>query len=318
MNTVFVPAFSATLIAVAKVFLVMAAAAALVRARVLTNAHISALTAVTVNVLLPCLIFSNIVGTFDPGSFPFWWALPLAAVVMILLGMGLGALIYRKQLPAKRSLLALCGMHNAGYLILPIGRALFPLEFDLFATYTFLYLLGAGPLLWSIGKSLVTSDRGKRVEWKGLATPPLIANVAAILLVLSGWHAHIPGLLLDPLDMLGRAAVPVANLILGAVLGGISLRLKPYLWDAMGTILVKLVMLPAATILVLQAMGVREAYPLLAAFLVLESAAAPATGLILQVRHYGGDEERISSLMMLSYLACLLLMPLWIAVWNSL
>jgi len=318
MDGIFAPAFSATLVAVAKVFLVMAGAGALVRARILRDEHITAMTAVTVNVLLPCLIFSNIVRTFDPFSFPFWWALPLAAGLMIGLGLGLGVLIYRRRLPEKRSLLALCGIHNSGYLILPIGQALFPEQFDLFANYTFLYLLGAGPLLWSLGKALVTSGGEGGIDWKGLANPPLIANVVAILTVFCGGHVHIPALLLDPLDMLGRAAVPIGNLILGAVLGGISLRLGPYISDALKTILVKLVLVPAATILALAALDVRAAFPLMAAFLVLESAAAPATGLILQVRHYGGDEERVSSLMMISYLACLMLMPLWIAVWNIL
>jgi len=38
----------------------------------------------------------------------------------------LGALFFWGELPGKKNMLALAGIHNAGYLILPIGTVLFP------------------------------------------------------------------------------------------------------------------------------------------------------------------------------------------------
>jgi len=34
------------------------------------------------------------------------------------------------------------------------------------------------------------------------------------------------------------------------------------------------------------------------------------------VRTYGGDEQRIGSIMVFSYAACILTLPAWIAIWR--
>jgi hypothetical protein len=36
------------------------------------------------------------------------------------------------------------------------------------------------------------------------------------------------------------------------------------------------------------------------------------------VRTYGGDEQRVGSVMFLSYLACTVTLPAWVAVWSLL
>jgi hypothetical protein len=309
-------AFSGTLAGILKVFLIIFASGVLVRLKVITSQHITSLTAATVNIFLPCLIFSNLTQTFDYKDFPIWWVLPLTAVFMIAFGLAAGFLFFIRELPGKKNMLALCSIQNSGYLVLPIGQALFPQQFDQFANYTFLYLLAFGVFLWSLGKHLITSGEDEKINWKGLANPPLVANFFALGMVFTGLNRYIPGFAADSIEMLGNAAVPVANFVLGAILGGITLHLRRYLADALKTTTVKLILLPLATIAVLHLLNVKESYPLMGSFLVLQSAAAPATGLILMVREYGGDEHKISSLMFFSYAACMVLMPVWIAVWN--
>jgi malate permease and related proteins len=311
-----ISAFSGTLAGVLKVFLIIFAAGILVRLKIITTQHITGLTAATVNVFLPCLIFSNLTQTFDYRAFPIWWVLPLSAVLMVAFGLAAGSLFFNRELSRKKNMLALCSIQNSGYLVLPVGQALFPQQFDTFANYTFLYLLVFGIFLWSLGKHLITTGEKERISWKGLTTPPLAANFAALAMVFTGLNRYIPGFAADSIEMLGNAAVPVANFILGAILGGITLHLRRYLGDALKTTTVKLILLPLATIAVLYILDVKESYPLMGSFLVLQSAAAPATGLILMVREYGGDENKISSLMFFSYLVCMFLMPAWISVWN--
>ncbi|MCK5377182.1 MAG: AEC family transporter, partial [Acidobacteria bacterium] len=112
-------AFSGTLSAMAGIFLVILGAGLLVRRGLITQTQIDGLSSATVNVLLPCLIFAKVLETLDPEGLPGWWALPLAGIGMALLGTGLGAVAFVGQLPAKRDLLPLAGMQNAGYLVLP-------------------------------------------------------------------------------------------------------------------------------------------------------------------------------------------------------
>ena len=318
MLDVFAQAFSSTLSALVVVFLVVVFAGALVRMKVISQQQIGGLATVTVAIFLPCLIFSNVLDNFEPSALPMWWVIPLVGVLIPCVGLVLGALVFARELPEKRNLLPLASMQNAGYLVLPVGLALYPAEFETFALYCFLFILGYNPVLWSVGKLLTTGGGGSRTSWRGLLTPPLLANVVAVAMVLTGGNRLVPRVVVDAVELLGRGAVPVATFVLGAVLGSISLRIRPYLFDAVRVLVVKLGLLPLLMVLALVLTGLGETQPLLARFLVIESAAAPAAGLILQVRSYGGDETKIGSLMFLSYLACAVTMPLWLAVWNAL
>jgi len=315
MHQVFLSAFSGTLAALLPVALVIVTAGLLIRFGLLNDNHISSLSSATVVLFLPCLIFSKIVTTFDPSALPLWWLLPLAAVAMPAVGLALGSLAFLPRLRQKRNLLPLASMQNAGYLVLPVGLALEPERFDVFAVYCFLFILGFNPVLWSVGKLLATDDRGGN-GWRGLLTPPLIANVVAVTAVFTGAAAAIPSAVLNAVDLVGQAAVPVATVILGAVLGTVRLNLRRHLADALRVLAVKYVALPLLVIGALLLLGVHGSNPLLARFFVLEASAAPAAGIILQVRAYGGDEDTIGSLTFVAYAACIISMPLWLSLWE--
>ena len=313
--TEFLVAFGGAWLAILKVFVVVFAAGILVRRGVLTDTMVTSLSTATVVLFLPCLIFSKVVENFEPRTVELWWALPIAGLLMPVLGLAPAAIAFARELPEKRNMLALASMQNAGYLILPVGLALYPDQFDRFALYCFLFILGFNALLWSLGKILITN--GDRIGgWRGLITPPLVANLMAVTLALTNFDRFIPGVVVDAVDLVGQAAVPVATVVLGAILGGVSFRLRPYLWDAVRVLTIKLGLLPAATILLVHATGLGAVDGLLAKFLILEAAAAPASGLVLQVRTYGGDEQKVGSLMLLCYAACMVTMPLGLAIWK--
>jgi predicted permease len=207
-------------------------------------------------------------------------------------------------------------MQNAGYLVLPVGLALYPDSFDTFAVYVFLFILGFNPILWSLGKVLVTGNSGQKTSLRDLLTPPLVANLVAIASVFSGASRILPAPVLDAVELVGTAAVPVATVVLGAVLGGISVRFRSHLGDAARTLAVKFFALPLIVVLVLQAVHLHAANPLLAEFFVIEASSAPAVGLVLQVRTYGGNEQRVGTVMFISYAACTLALPAWVAIWR--
>ena len=162
MIEAFVAAFGGTVPAIAVIFVIVVISGVMSRRGLIDQTQIDGLSAATVNLFLPCLIFSNVVETFDPGALPFWWTIPLAGAVMPLVGLGLGALVLVRELPEKRNLLPLAAMQNAGYLVLPVGLSLFPDRFDTFALYCFLFILGFNPVLWSVGKLLTTTANRER------------------------------------------------------------------------------------------------------------------------------------------------------------
>jgi predicted permease len=316
MTGPFVSVFTATVFAISSIFVVIFGAGLMVRRKIISQSQIDALSNATVTIFLPCLIFTKVVDALDPSSQPWWWALPLAGIAMALSGTAMGTLVFAGQLKAKRHLLPLAGMQNAGYLVLPVGLALFPDRFDTFALYVFLFILGYNPVLWSLGKYLISGASDDRPLWRGLLTPPFVANIVAIVVALTGARTLLPQPVFEAVALIGSAAVPVATLVLGAVLGSVTIRFRSVFADAVRTLGVKLLLLPAVTALVVHLTGLSGTYPLLAEFLVIEAASAPPVGVVLMVRTYGGDEQRIGSLMVFSYAACVLTLPAWIAIWR--
>ncbi|MGK7395796.1 MAG: AEC family transporter [Candidatus Cyclobacteriaceae bacterium M3_2C_046] len=307
----FYPIFQAILM----IFLIALAAGLLVRQKVVKQEQIDGVSRLTIYIFLPCLIFSKLTIYFNPADMTLWWLLPLVGVIMILVGMGISWIFFIKELPAKKNLIALSSIQNAAYLALPLAEAIYPDQFDQFSVYVFLIVIGVNPMLWSIGK-ILTSDAPDsiKLKLKDFITPPLVANLLAIFLVLTHLHHFIPALLSESIDFLGQATVPVVTFILGATLGSISLRLWPSFWDALRLLLVKFGFIPLLMLMGLTWLELHAQNQLLAEFFMIQAASAPATGIILQVRGYGGDMQKTGSMMILAYFTCLVAIPLWITL----
>lgn len=314
----FFSSISAMFEAILKIFIIALAGGILVRKKIITESTVKGLSQFTIYILLPCLTFSNTITTFNPYELTNWWLLPLIGLTLSFLGLGIGALLFLPKLKTKKNFLPVSGLQNAGYLVLPIGKLVFPEEFDLFALFTFLFLIGFNPVLWSIGKYLCTSTETSnyKIKFMSLITPPLVANIGSVVLVLLNLHRFFPNIILQPISLLGTATVPVANFILGATLGNISLKYLPKFWDILKVNLSKFVFIPAITLLLIILLKIHQTNFLLANFLLIQASAAPAANIIVMIQNYGGEVQKIGGLMLLSYLICMIAMPFWVAILN--
>ncbi|SLM32143.1 Putative permease (fragment) [Desulfamplus magnetovallimortis] len=173
---------------ISQLFFISAAAGILVRTKIVSPSQIQALSAVTVNVFLPCLIISKIILTFDPESFPLWWALPLSGLLLVFTGLIFAAVLFRMK-KEKWPFLPLASMQNAIYIVLPIVKIIYPDQFDLAAMYCFLLTIGLTPLMWSIGKVLLTGTGEAKIQRRDFITPPFVATIISIVVVFSGFSA---------------------------------------------------------------------------------------------------------------------------------
>src|SRR4030042_1867134 len=269
MIDIFISSFGTTFEAILPILLIGAVAGFLIRRNVLTDEQLKALSAICIRVLLPCLIFSNIIKNFDPHQLRYWPLIPLSAFFMVGFGLAVSCILFRPNLEAKKYLLAPAAIQNAAYIILPLGKMLYPLQFDEFAMYCFLYVLGLSPILWSIGKYLVSSKEDERLSINQFLNPPFIANVIAVFIVLGGLRRFTPAVVLNSAELVGSATVPVATFLLGATIGSISFNIKSHLVNAGKVMLVKLILLPMAAIIVLSLTSVHSSWPLLYSLLVL-------------------------------------------------
>lgn len=316
MSDIFFTTLSSNTLALVQVLLIALAGALLVRTKVFKSTDIKGLSLIVINVLLPSMIFSKIISSLDPQKFPLWWILPLVGIGLIVVGVLFALLFFMGDLSSKKNLLPLASMQNAGYLALPLGQAIYPQQFDLYALYTFLIIMGLNPILWSIGKFLSTGGHLLEFSWKQFVTPPFIANVLGILLVLTGLHQSIPKIVFNAVELTGTATVPIANFILGAVLGSISLKVWPSFGDTIRVLGVKFLIIPLITALVMLALHTREANSLMSDVILIQAVSPPAIAILIQIKNYGGDAQKSGSLMLISYAACILVIPVWMAIWS--
>lgn len=319
MHTFFTSGFLSMFQALLRIFIIMVLAGFLVKRKIIGKEQIDGLSRLTVIVLLPALVFSHTLQYFDPHRLSFWWLMPLLGIAMSLTGLLLAYIMFLPHPSAHKDLMAVAAMQNAGYLVLPVGKMLYPESFGEFSLLTFLFILGYNPLLWSLGKYLMTSKPGteKSFKLKNIITPPAAANIISLLLVLSDWQHIFPDAVVDSVDFLGQAAVPVATFVLGATLGSISFKNFPDFFDIFRVMTVKYFLLPAIVFGLLWIFDITKNHPLLADFLIIQAAAAPATALIIQVRAYGGNRQKTGSIMLLAYIICLFALPFWIALWHN-
>ncbi|HWR99972.1 MAG TPA: AEC family transporter [Prolixibacteraceae bacterium] len=318
MNELFLTTLNSISAALLRIFLIAFLGAFMVRRKIFTSKDVVSFSSLMIKVLLPAMIFSNIVINLKPGEFPQWWILPLVGIGLILLGVLFAILFFAGNLKAKRSLIPIASMQNAGYLALPLGQAIYPEQFDLYALYCFLIIMGLNPILWSIGKFLNTADPNQKFHWKQLITPPFVAMITAITLVLSGLHRFLPATIVDVIDLTGSATVPMANFILGAVLGGISLRIWPPFWDVLKVTGIKFFILPMVAVLFMIWFNLKATNSLLSDVILIQAALPPAIAIMIQIKKWGGDEQQSGSMMIISYTFCLLAIPFWLATWKIL
>jgi predicted permease len=317
MDSFFAGTFFSIFQALLKVFLIASLAGYMSYKKIFTEEFIDGLSVLVVRVFLPLQMFSTIMKSFDPGVQSYWWAAPLVGIGLALGGLLFSAVLFAGCIKEKKALFPLSGMQNAVYLALPIGEFAFKDQFPEFSLICFLVLMGLNPVMWSVGKMIITTKRKNDGLLKKIVTPPLIASLTGIVLVLSGADRFVPNIIVDASAMLGNATVPVATFILGATLV-MSIRKIPPFWDTFRIVFVKFVILPGLMITALYLLHTGEKYPLLAQVLILQASTAPATAHILMVRTYGGDIGKIGGIIFVSYLICLFAIPFWLTVWNNL
>ena len=305
--------FAASFVALLKIALVIIVSAWLVRRGVFTEIHIKAITGLVVNLALPCLVFGSIIVNFDTGSYPHWWKYPLIGAALTLGSLVVARGFFWRDHERGFTLSALATFQNAGYLILPIGEALFPEKFGRFSVILFLMLLSYMPLLWSLAKFLVSHSRGTQIQLGQMFTPPFYAAVLAMACVFTGIGGKIPAPVLGSVDLVGQSCVPLATIVLGLTMGSLKVERLPAMFDILRVIAVKLLLAPLAMFLALKYLHFAGGQ-LENAFWILEASSPPATALALQAIHYGGDENLVCGVLVVTYLCALITIPLFFSL----
>lgn len=298
--------------AVVPVFGVMALGIVIRRLNWLTEEADKSLMRVCVNVLLPCLILDKSLGNPALSQASNLLLAPLIGYLLVALGMGIAWLtqpLHGLREPAERRTFAVTvGMHNYGYVPLPLALLLFDQKT---AGVLFLHIIGVEMAMWTLGVMVMSG--GATRDWRKLLNAPLFAIIIAIIVNALGWDAHEPQVVSTSIHWLGGCAIPLALILIGAIMADhIGDFHSAHGWRVMGVgVALRLGLLPLAFLLVAKFLPMTTEHQRV---LVLEAAMPSAVFPVVLSKLYNGDPATAMRAVLSTAVISLVTIPLWIKV----
>jgi len=286
------------------------------RGKVLDNAGVRGLTGLTINLFLPCLIFSHLIKNFNYFNSQYWWLYPVLGVVVSGVGFITARLLlaFDRKITQQKEFTCLVAFQNCGYLPLILAGSIFPAEISrqLFI-HIFLFIQGFNLIFWSVGFQLLKPGEKLRYELKKIINPPFIALLISLILILSRGRVFIPGSVLRSVELVGACTLPVALISLGAILAG---SLAPVQGGErrfiVKAVIGKLVIMPVIF------MGVVSFVPLpklMALLLIIEAAMPSAVNLSVLAFYQKTKSKIVSQVVLVTHICGLLTIPVFIGLY---
>ncbi|MDD3375144.1 MAG: AEC family transporter [Candidatus Omnitrophica bacterium] len=282
---------------------------------VIKEENLKTLSKLLVYIFLPCLIFSEFVDSFSFSEYENWWFFPLLSFAITLGGFLLGKIVssFSKNTRVKNEILALTSFQNAGYIPLIVAtQVLSPSEAGQMYVYIFLFLAGFNLAIWSLGVCLVTGKDAKTLKLKDVFNPPMLATVFSLIAIFFNIQGFVPGVMMSSVEMFGACALPIAILVVGANLAGMSLKIKEYKKEIVFAVLTKVIFLPLLALLVVFLLKIKG---LVGFLIILESVVPSATTLVVISKYFHTEEKIISKAILYGHLLGLLATPIFLTVY---
>jgi len=303
------------LIAALPVYFIVLIGVGLRKWHIIDKAIDQGVTKLLLNLLLPCFILHNILGSNAASNLPNVVSLAaIGAGIIILslattymlspsLGMGKGE--------GRRSFAVGAGLQNYGFIAIPLLMSLYDSK-ELLATM-YLHSLGVELAMFTLGVMIFTGkfSLNPKIFLKG----PIIAVFIGVCLNVTALDSYIPSTLLTSMDWLGASAIPLSLLAVGMSIGEIIPETKYTLKVSGASILCRLIILPAMIISSAYFLPVDDAVKRV---LLVQAAMPAALFPIVLARHYGGKPALVAEIAIVTSIVSFLTMPLIIVLGSKL
>ena len=297
---------------IAELFLILFAAAALVKAGVLKTENSKVLSRLSLYFITPCVIFNSFQKELTPEIGQGLLTAVALAFGFQLLFFLLTAVLRRvwKATEVERASIIFA---NVGNLVIPlVSFALGPEWIIYVSAYIFVFNV----LFWTLGIRMFDHESKPSLK-KILLNPNLMAAWAGLLTLFTGLKLPEPVALAfsDVAGMIG----PLTMMITGMVIGGMNLRGMFSNRRVFGVIFFRMIL--ASGLAVLAAVPVARFLPVdrSIVMIVLLGAIAPSASNINQVAIlYNKDAGYASAINVLTTLSCIVTVPLWIMLYEAL
>lgn len=238
-------------------------------------------------------------------------------VVGFLVAGAVGRLMGLQRGSGMRTFGLSAGIQNYGYTAIPLLVVLFGGDRTL--GVLFVHSLGVELALWGVGMVVLTGKL--KGTWRHLINGPIVAVVLGLLLAYTGaWRFFETGdpggpllgqILRQVLSWLGAAAVPVALILIGAVMFDFALKQRPSLRIGTGALLVRVVLMPAVILCLARYLPLITE---LKQVLVVQAAMPAAVTPVILARQYGGNPGVAVQVILATSVAALVTIPVVVSL----
>lgn len=294
---------SAALHQIVVIFIAIAAGFVCRRLKLLTEEGTGTLSNLVVKLILPLYLFAAILNTsVDVAASGVLTALLLSTLLFLFSGLvaWIFVLLTRPVAEDRGVYLfeLICG--NMTYIGIPVCAAVLGPSA---AFYASLLNIPYNLICFSLGVWLLAG----KLPWRKIFNPAFLAALCAAILYML--RADVPAVVLDGCAFIGQATSPCAMLVIGSVLGSVSLRALFDEWRAIPYAALRLGGVAALVLLLLKAVN---ADPVLEGVLVLMAAMPAATNATMLCTIYGGNRALSAKLIFLSTALSAVTIPLWV------
>ena len=297
---------------IAQLFLALLAGWLLVRLGKAVPEDSKKLSVVALYIVNPCVIISSYQIDFTADMVRSM-LLSLGAAVGIHALMLLLTALLRRALHLSPVEQACVIYSNCVNLLIPVVGAILGKEYLLF---TSMYMMVQISLLWTHCRMLLSGER--TVSLRNIFGN---LNILSMLigLVLFITHLRLPSLVSGAMDSVSVMLGPISMIIIGMVMAGVDLKRTvrlPGIWKVMA---LRLIGYPLVVLVLLKYSGLASLVPNGEGILLISllAACAPSGTMVTQLAQiYGGDSEYAGAVNVLSTLACIVTMPLLVALYQ--
>lgn len=268
---------------------------------------------VVINLLYPAFILSLVLGNEalrDPANVVLP---PLVGLTSVVAAFG-GIMLFARKFKIGdqrecRTFAFTTGIYNYGYFPIPIIALLFNRETT---GVLLVYNLGVEIAMWSLGVGFILSANDPKPIWRRLLSAPVITILIAVPLNWLRVDQHLPNFAFASIDLLGKCAIPLGLLIIGATFADLAkgVKLLERIQIPIYAIIMRLGIFPI--ILIFFAFLFPFSMELKAVMIV--QAAMPCGVLpIVLARQFDGSPEVAFRVVLATTIVSFITIPLWIA-----
>lgn len=294
------------LFAITPVFIIVILGLWLRKKEVIGNEVDKGLTTLLINVLMPCFILDNIIGSQVASDLPNVLTLAALGAGIIIISLAvvyfLTPLLGMREGAGRRSFTVAAGIQNYGFMVVPLMMSLFN-DKELLATL-FLHNLGAEIAIYTVAIMIFSGKLS--LNPRVLLKAPVLAVVVGVMINVSQLAPLLPTPALTAIQMVGNTAVPLALLAIGMSIAEVLPETKFSLKVSFAGVAMRLLLLPVIIL------SIAYFLPLeihVKKVLLMQAAMPAALFPIVLARHYGGKPSLVAEVIVVKSILSFVTMP---------